>query len=442
MRIKTFKQGGVKLKNNKAKTENLPIELMQDPDFVVIPLSQHFGEPAKPVVKKGDFVKIGQIIGEAVGNRSANIHSSVSGEVIEVANFPHPVLLEDTAIKIKNDKKSEWFIGQNSKKNSLLFERDEIIQTIFNNGIVGLGGAAFPTHIKLSPPPSANVDTLIINGAECEPYLTCDYRLMIENTKQILEGIQIILKIIPFKKVFIGIEQHNIEAIHIIESSLLQTKTDIPIKVVALKEKYPQGAEKNLIYAITRKVVPLYKLPFDIGIVVHNVGTVFSIYESYILNKPLIEKVITISGDCIAFPKNLKVKIGTMLKDIINECGGFTKEPEKIIFGGPMMGISQRNMEVPVIKGTSGILCFEHDQSVNSQNCIRCGKCIQNCPSGLMPLKIVEYYKAEDFNAYQDFYPLACIECGICSFVCPAKINLLNHIKLAKYEIQKRSVKK
>jgi len=442
MNQKTFKQGGIKLKNSKKVTEDLPIELIPDPDFVVIPLSQHFGAPSKPIVKKGDFVKIGQIIGEAIGKMGSNVHSSVSGEVIDVANYPHPIELESLAIKIKNDQKSDWFTGQNSESNRLPFEREEIIKNILDNGIVGLGGAGFPTHIKLSPPPTSFVDTLIINGAECEPYLTADYRLMIENTKQILEGIRILLKVHPFKTVYIGIEKHNHKAIQAFESALPSLKVDVPVKVVSLKEKYPQGAEKNLIYAITKRIVPLYKLPYDIGVIVQNVGTLFSVYESYMLNKPLIERVVTVSGDCISTPKNLKVKIGTMLKDIIEACGGLTKEPEKIIFGGPMMGISQRSLEVPVIKGTSGVLVFEKDPALISENCIRCGRCIQNCPSGLMPLKIVEYYQAEDFESYNKYYPLACIECGICAYVCPAKINLVNHIKLAKHEIQKRRVNK
>jgi electron transport complex protein RnfC len=440
MILKTFKPGGVTLKNHKADTEKLAIEWMLDPEFVVIPMSQHFFEPARPIVKEGDFVKIGQKIGEAVSKRSVNIHSSISGEVTNVGLYPHPIEIESLAIKIKNDGAGDWFLGSNEEKKNQLFEREQILNTIWENGIVGMGGAAFPTHVKLSPPPNTNLHTLLINGSECEPYLTCDNRIMIECTKQIISGIQILLRIHPFQKVYIGIETHNQEAIQMFNQELSKEKLD-KVEVIRLKERYPQGAEKNLIQAITGKIVPIGKLPFHIGMVVQNVATVLAISEAIHWNKPLIERVITVSGDCIKNPKNVKVKIGTQLKDIVDFCGGFTKEPAKIIFGGPMMGLSQRNLESPIIKGTSGVLFFSNAKETIELNCIRCGRCIQNCPSGLMPLKIVEFSKVRDWEASYKYSATSCIECGLCSYNCPAKINLLNHIRIAKTQLQKRSVK-
>lgn len=439
MILKTFKPGGIALKNHKADTERLPIEWMPDPEFVIIPMSQHFFEPAKPIVKEGDMVKIGQKIGEAVSKRSVNIHSSIAGEVVNVGLYPHPIEIESLAIKIKNNGSGDWFLGSNEEKKNQLFERDQIISTIWENGIVGMGGAAFPTHVKLTPPPNTNLHTLLINGSECEPYLTCDNRIMIECTKQIIAGIKILLKIHSFQQVYIGIETHNQEAMQTFNQELAKEKLE-KVEVVGLKEKYPQGAEKNLIQAITGKIVPMGKLPFHIGMVVQNVATVLAISEAVNWNKPLIERVITVAGDCIKNPKNLKVKIGTQLKDIVDFCGGFTKEPEKIIFGGPMMGISQRNLESPIIKGTSGVLFFSYAKEAKELNCIRCGKCIQNCPSGLMPLKIVEFSKVRDWEASYKYSPGSCIECGLCSYNCPAKINLLNHIRIAKTQLQKRSV--
>jgi Na+-translocating ferredoxin:NAD+ oxidoreductase subunit C len=442
MILKTFKPGGIHINNHKKATERLPIEWMKDPEFVVIPMSQHFFEPATPIVNEGDIVKIGQKIGKASSKRSSNIHASVSGEVINIGLYPHPTEIESLAIKIKNNNLGDWFLGINEEKSNPLYEKEQIINSIWENGIVGLGGAAFPTHIKLSPPPNTPIDTLIINGSECEPYLTCDNRIMIENTKQILAGIKIIVKTLPFMNVYIGIERQNQEAIHMFHKELSISPIDSKISVVVLKERYPQGAEKNLIQAITKKVVPVGKLPYHIGIVVQNVATVLAIYEAINWNKPLIERVITVAGDCIQKPKNLKVKIGTQIKDIVDFCGGLTKDPNKIIFGGPMMGISQRSFDSPIIKGCSGVLFFSKDLETREQNCIRCGKCIQNCPSGLMPLKIVEFSKANDFESSNKYDASSCIECGLCSYNCPAKINLLNYIRIAKIQLQKWTVKR
>lgn len=434
---KTFFPGGIHLSDSKDRTKDLPIELFQDPDMVVIPLSQHLGKPAMSVVKVGDRVKIGQLIGEAQGDYSANVHASISGEVVKIGADYHPVLLEGEAIVIKNDHLSEWFQPPQPRKDNPLFTKDELLQMIRQAGIVGLGGATFPTHIKLNPKDKP-VDTLIINGAECEPFLTCDYRLMMEQADSLFRGLQILIKILPVKKIIIGIEENKKEAIRHLSSLLKDNTFDIPVMVESLKEKYPQGAEKNLIYALIRRVVPVGKLPFDIGVVVQNIGTVIAIHEAVNLQKPLIDRVITISGEGISKPRNLRVKIGTLAKDLIAYCEGDTDHFNKVIFGGPMMGISVRSLEVPVIKGTSGVLLFPADKGIKENQCIRCGACIQNCPAGLMPIKISEAVKIEEVDRYNALHTSSCVECGVCSYNCPARIPLLNYIRTAKAEILKR----
>ena len=429
MKTLTFKPGGLHLEGFKRKTENLPIENMYDPPKVVIPLLQHTGLPAVPNVKVGDHVKIGQKIGDAQSDFSVPVHSSISGEVIAVNSY---------AITIKNDNMSEWFMLNTESKN--LYEKEELLKEIKESGIVGLGGACFPTHIKLNPPPDAKIDTLIINGAECEPYLTCDYRLMLEEGELIFDGIEIVEKILNPKNIYIGIEENKKNAI--IKLRDLGNNRKSKVEIVALKEKYPQGAEKQLIYAITGRKVPVGKLPFNVGVVVHNVGTIHAIAGAINLKKALIERVITVSGDCISEPKNLRVKIGTTLEDVVNKCGGFTEELSKIIFGGPMMGVTQSTLDVPIVKGTSGVVFLKNIPLTEEGNCIRCGKCIVSCPSGLMPVRIMECSKNNEFDNAEKYFATSCIECGLCSYVCPSKIEILSYIRNAKVEITKRRKRK
>lgn len=426
MKLLTFKPGGLHLQGLKERTADMPIENMPDPPFVIIPLLQHTGLPAKPIVKVGDTVKIGQKIGEAQGDFSVPVHASISGEIIEVTNY---------AIKIKNDYLSEWFI-EPKREEKTLFEKGEILKEIKEAGIVGLGGACFPTHLKLNPPPGVNIDTLIINGAECEPYLTCDHRLMLEESELIFDGIEIIVRLLNPQEIYICIEENKKDAILKLEK--LVEKRGSKIKVISLKEKYPQGAEKQLIYAATHKIVPVGKLPFDVGVVVHNVGTTVAIAWAINLKKPLIERVITVSGDCIAKEKNLRVKIGTSLEEVVKFCGGFTKEPQKIIFGGPMMGITQKSLDAPILKGTSGVIALSRIDLSEEGSCIKCGRCVRNCPMGLMPLKIVEFSKNNEFDNAERYFATSCIECGLCSYGCPAKINLVSYIKNAKIEINRK----
>lgn len=429
MKVLTFKPGGVHLEGFKRKTEDLQIENMDDPLSVVIPLSQHTGIPSKPIVRVGDHVRIGQKIGEADGEFSVSVHASISGEVTDVNSY---------AIKIKNDNKSEWFIGKREEK--LLYEKDELLKEIKEAGIVGLGGACFPTHIKLNPPSSVKVDTLIINGAECEPYLTCDHRLMLEEGELIFDGIEIIERILSPQRIYIGVEENKKNAILKLRKISEERKSNV--EIVALREKYPQGSEKQLIYAITGREVPIEKLPFDVGVVVQNVGTTHAIAGAINLKKPLIERVITVSGDCILYPKNLRVKIGTTLEEVIKACGGFKEEPSKVILGGPMMGVTQRTLNTPVVKGTSGVIFLKEIDFSEEGNCIRCGRCVRNCPAGLMPLKIVEFSKKDEIENAEKYFATSCIECGLCSYGCPSKIDLLSYIRSIKIEIIRKRKRK
>jgi len=438
MRIPTFNVGGIKLPDYKEFTKDLPIEEMKEPEYVTIPLIQNPGVPAKPIVKEGDRVKIGQKIGEAQGNFSLPVHSSIAGEVIAIKEFPHPTLKYSTAIRIKNDFSSEWFNCEVESIDSDLFKREETINQIQDAGIAGLGGACFPTHIKLNPPESAKIDFLIINGAECEPFLSCDHRLMLEESELILEGIKIISSLINPEIIYIGVEINKLDVIEKIKQIILESNSELNIKVVPLKEKYPQGAEKNLIQAVCNRIVPIGKLPFDAGVIVNNVQTVIAVAQAIKLKKPLIERVLTVSGDCINNHKNLRVKIGTSLNDIIEFCGGFKVEPEKIIFGGPMTGFSQNDLESPVIKSTSGIIAFSKSNIIEESQCIRCSRCIKNCPMGLMPLKIMEYSKANEIDLCEKYFAVSCVECGLCSYGCPANIQIMNYIKDAKVQILRK----
>jgi len=428
--MKTFK-GGVHPKNdwkyltNKKKIETIPIS-----EKVVIPISQHIGIPAKVIVKKGDKVKVGELIAKSDGFISANIHSSVTGVVENIIPFNHPLSDKEIAIIISVDKdENQEFQFQSNDWTS--FNLDEIKEKIKNAGIVGLGGATFPTHVKLSPPKEKNIDTLIINAVECEPYLTADHRLMLENKAEIIEGIKILKQVLDVKNSYIGIESNKRDAYE----KFLEFKDIVSPEI--LKLKYPQGAEKQLIDAITKRKVPSGKLPMDVGCIVVNVGTVFAIYEAVVCNKPLIDRIVTVSGKGIKTPKNLKVKIGTLWADIINFCDGVNENVESLIMGGPMMGMAQFTDEIPFIKGTSGILLLTKDEIgfIPEQPCIRCGECVRGCPMNLMPSlldKFMEYNKLEELYKHNI---LDCIECGTCVYVCPANKKFVQKIRKFKPKV-------
>jgi electron transport complex protein RnfC len=423
----------VRLEEYKHDTENKAIEKMPLPPKVYIPLSQHIGKICSAEVKTGDLVVIGQRVAASQAHLYSPIHASISGKVLAIQDWPHPLLGRCKAIGIESD-------GQDSPQSTVHSPQSEEIDKltseqirniVFEAGIVGMGGAAFPTHIKLNPPKP--VDTLLINGAECEPYLTGDYRLMIEKTKEILQGIELVAKCLGVKQVYIAIEDNKPEAIKAFNYELRITNYELRI----LKSIYPQGGEKQLIKNILGKEVPSGKLPFDIGVVVHNVATVFAIYEAVYFNKPLYERVVTVTGSCLANPKNILVRLGTPIKELIDFCGPLKEEPVKIIIGGPMMGIAQYTDAVPVIKSTTGIVLL-NKKEVRAQEeefCIRCGACVRECPVGLMPCLINLASEKEIWTEAQAYNAADCIECGLCNYVCPANRRLVQSIKRAKSEM-------
>ncbi|MBN2097091.1 MAG: electron transport complex subunit RsxC, partial [Candidatus Omnitrophica bacterium] len=415
-------------------TQALPIKTLGVPSEVALPLLQHTGKPGQPKVAVGSRVKTGTLIAEAQDYISAPIHASICGTVKSIETRPHPVLGEELAIVIASDGQDGLDETIRERKDLVSLSPDEIRKIIRACGVVGLGGAAFPTQVKLNPPKDKPVDSFILNGAECEPYLSADHRLMLEKAKEIILGMKTAMRVLNVKNGFVAIEENKPDAIELF-SNLLQPED---IKVVPLKSFYPQGAEKQLIKTVLKREVAPGKLPFDVGVVVNNVATAFAIYEAVYKNKPLYERVITVGGSIVKHPANLLVRIGTKVKDILDFCGGLTEEPGKVVLGGPMMGISQYTLEVPVIKGTSGIIVFSKAElkSFRSRPCIRCGRCLQVCPLGLNPSALARAIEKGRFDYAREYHVLDCIECGICSYVCPGKSNIISLVKLAKQRLK------
>ncbi|MGO9379208.1 MAG: electron transport complex subunit RsxC [Dissulfurispiraceae bacterium] len=426
----TFK-GGIHPPDKKELAKDKVIRIAQAPKQVVIPLSQHIGAPCKAVVEIGRQVKKGEIIGIAQGFVSAPVHASVSGKVVSIGEFPMATGRMITCIVIENDFNEESALLEDHP-DYLLLSPEKLKEMVKDAGVVGMGGAAFPTNVKLSPPKEKPVDVLVINGAECEPYLTADYRLMLERPRDVIEGTRVLMKILGVSKAFIGIEDNKPDAI----DGLTKSAADVPgIKVCGLEVKYPQGAEKMLIKAAVNREVPPRALPMDVGVVVQNIGTTIAVFEAARYGKPLIERVVTVSGESINEPANLMVKIGTLVSELIRECGGFKTEAAKVISGGPMMGFAMYDLNVPVTKGTSGILALPQEGLVHVDDfnpCIRCGRCIEACAMGLMPSMLSVLSERGFYEEAKEYGLFDCFECGSCTYVCPSKRPIVQFVRLAK----------
>lgn len=436
--LRSFKIGGIHPPGNKI-SKNSPITVAPLPDRVVVPLSQHIGAPATPCVAKGDHVKVGQLIGQSSGFVSANVHSPISGVVTAVDSLPDGAGLRKPAIVIEREG-DEWL--ETIDRSDALIQSchltpKEIIDKIAAAGLVGMGGATFPAHVKLSIPAGQKAECLIINGVECEPYLTSDYRTMLERGSEVLVGVQILCKALDVNKAYIGIEDNKPEAI----SHLTTLAAGYPhIEIVPLRTKYPQGGEKQLIQAITGKTVPSGGLPIHVGVVVQNIGTALAVYEAVQKNKPLIERVVTVTGKTLRDPSNFMVRIGTPISSLIDLCGGMPQDALKVINGGPMMGRALANIDAPVTKGTSGIVIMRNRESLRTpaSSCIKCAKCVGVCPMGLEPYLLNKLTRLKRFDDLEPLRITDCIECGSCAYTCPASIPLLDYIRVGKAETMKR----
>ncbi len=433
-------RGGVHPPDGKELSSAKAVVTLPVPEKVIIPLSQHIGAPAESLVKVGDIVKKGQKIGEAKGFVSVPVHASISGKVTAVASFPHPAGKSLPAIQIESDGLDEWSETVKENPNYKNLSPDEIKSIIQDAGMVGMGGAAFPTHVKLSPPANKKIDTLIINGAECEPYLTADHRLMLEEPTKVLEGAVIVAKALSIKDIFIGIEDNKPDAIKVLADA---ARSYEGVKIVSLNVMYPQGGEKQLINAVTGKEVPSGGLPMDVGIVVQNVATVAAIYDAVRFGIPLIERIVTVTGSGVKEPGNFRVRIGTSSLKLIEAAHGFKMEIGKVISGGPMMGMTQYTLDVPVVKGMSGLLFFPQSEvkSYTPEACIRCGRCVAVCPMGLLPNMLGIYAELERFEDAEKISLMDCMECGSCSYVCPSRRPLVHLIRYAKADVMAKRKK-
>jgi len=433
---KTFPSGGVHPSEHKERTENLPLEPFPVPERLTVPLLQHIGAPASPVVKRKDEVKKGQVIGEAQGFISASVHSPVSGKVRKIATCAHnPTGKQVPAVIIDNDGEEEWADGCNEQQDVGAMDPSDMVELVQEAGIVGLGGATFPAHVKLSPPSHSPITDVFINGAECEPYVTCDHRLMLEQTHDILDALRLMMRMVDAPNGHIGIEENKPGAIKAFTDAI---GDDSDIAVHPLKVKYPQGAEQQLIKAVTDREVPDEGgLPADVGCLVHNVATAIAIRDAVRFRRPLIERAVTVTGEGVRDAGNFVVRMGTSLKSVVQR-QGILEGSNTIVLGGPMMGVAQGALDVPLIKGNNAILLLKKEEQAAQRTCIRCGRCADHCPLRLVPSNISIACENQDWDAALEANMMECKECGCCAYVCPANRRIVQQIKFGKAEAAKK----
>lgn len=436
MSLKTFSRGGVHPPEHKLSAGNKILEL-PPPEVAVIPVSQHLGAPSKVLVNRGDQVKVGQLIAESSGFVSTNIHSSVSGKVLKVDQFMDSSGYRKMAVQIQveGDQWIETIDRSDDLVRNSVLPAEDIRKKILEAGIVGLGGATFPSHVKLSVPQGKTAEWLIINGVECEPYLTADHALMMERSEELLSGIQLLMKGLGVEKALMGIENNKPDAIE----KMKEITKGSSVSVQGLKVKYPQGGEKQLVHALLKREVPSGGLPIDVGVVVFNVGTALAVYEAVMKNRPLIDRVVTVTGKSLEKPSNFLVRIGTPVSSLVDKAGGLPEHAAKVINGGPMMGKALSTIEVPIVKGSSGILLMDESEARRGEvkPCIRCTKCVGVCPMGLEPYLLMTLSEKSLFEDMEPEKVMDCIECGSCSYTCPSSRPLLDYIRLGKGEVGK-----
>lgn len=427
-------KGGVHPHDNKDLSAQYAIKQIDPGDELIFPLSQHIGAPAKPIVSKGDTVLVGQIIANGNGMISASVSSSVSGTVKAIDSRLGPSGFFVDCIIITNDHQYKTISEYNTKNDYQNYTNDHIRELIAKAGIVGLGGAGFPSAVKNKPKDDNSIKYVIINGAECEPYLTSDYRLMLEQTDKLIAGIKIQLQLFKNAKAIIAVEDNKPDALEHLKKA---TSNELNIEVASLPTKYPQGSERVLIKVLTNQTIVSGMLPADVGCIVSNIASIIAIYEAVAFNIPLIEKVVTVTGDAINQPRNFKVRLGTKYQELVDACGGFKIHPQKIISGGPMMGTALFNLDIPVSKTSSALVCLSEDEvSKNSPTpCIHCGRCVDACPIGLIPQLLYRYAKSNNKEMFLKIHGNDCMECGCCTYICPAKRNMTQSFKKIKKAI-------
>jgi electron transport complex protein RnfC len=438
--VSTFRRG-VHPAEYKNLTCGNPSRVLPLPDEVFIPLQQHIGAPCEPLVEKGDKVKTGQKIADTKAFVSSPIHASVTGTVMGIASFPHPLGANVPMIHIKREGEADDWMLLERPENWKTASQKELQALIREAGIVGLGGAAFPTHVKMTPPPDKTIDHFILNGCECEPFLTCDHRNMLEETDRILLGMAIMMKTLNITNGIIGIESNKSDAIAIMEARV--KALELNFKVQPLKVKYPQGAEKMLIDAALGRKVPAGGLPMDVGVVVNNIATALAVYDAVIEGKPLIQRMLTVTGNAVSKPGNIIARLGSSFQSCVDACGGLKSEAAQVYMGGPMMGLAQYDLSVPTLKATSGIVCMEQSdiQKTRHYPCIQCGSCVGVCPMNLVPTRISRFAETGKLDECKEWGVFNCIECGSCAFVCPSGIPLVQWIRVGKVKTTERDQK-